>query len=699
MIPNEENLPRREDGLPESGEAATESGSDRPPAIATEEPRPDPLAPAAKGGVLTGLAGFGVAMMLIVFIASLVRAEWTWPLILGAAIGGLAILGWFALHPREVIGFLATYWLALYVVFAALGVLVFYEGTLDSLPVVKKLPFIIAVPTLTFVAVSVGMLLYRVFRGGGSTETGRAGVAANVAVLLVAGTWVLVLVNAFGVGWLSRSVGSLDTTETGVYSLGDRTRGLLAELDGFEAPVYATYLDFGTSYMHGPRGQEPLGERAKDFLKQYGDLSPLLVVKVLDAVRDKAEAEQYLLKLGIDDTDLGDQDTVIFTYQGPEDDEPKRKDVVVNFWSFIETSQLGTQKFKGEQLFTSAIQDVLFERRKVYFMEGHGEHPLTGSQQATMGKASDLVTKLALEVDKFEFATTGRVPGDADLVVLAGPKRSLLPEEAKALISYLDGGGALILLAEPQMQLRNPTGQRISLGIEDYLKDEMGIDLETDHQVMMYEVASGSSLAVPLPTEMLLTSEYSFHAIVEDLRKLRFPVRFVGAAPVMVRQPDDDEGLEVEELVYVRRAPQVAPDAQSYGARLFPQRDVFTQDRSDLRGVRISIAAAAERDIPSDSDTPRSTRVVVFGDSDFATSYGLDERYQISAGGNPTLFSNAVSWAVKRESLISIEPKTLERETVDLTDRDKRLAKAIAIWGIPLFVLFFAIRMAIRRRR
>ena len=52
------------------------------------------------------------------------------------------------------------------------------------------------------------------------------------------------------------------------------------------------------------------------------------------------------------------------------------------------------------------------------------------------------------------------------------------------------------------------------------------------------------------------------------------------------------------------------------------------------------------------AETEAETRVVVFGDSDFAANSGLGRQ------GNRDLFLNTVGWLSQQENLISIRPKS-----------------------------------------
>jgi ABC-type uncharacterized transport system involved in gliding motility auxiliary subunit len=120
----------------------------------------------------------------------------------------------------------------------------------------------------------------------------------------------------------------------------------------------------------------------------------------------------------------------------------------------------------------------------------------------------------------------------------------------------------------------------------------------------------------------------------------------------------------------------------------------------DLENLRLPIGVAARRDRePGPDGDERSTRIVVFGDSDFITDLGLDSRQAFFGSGNASLFSNAVAWAVSTEQLISIEPKTLELERTELGERDRRMAQTVSVFGIPGVILLLSILVAWRRRR
>ncbi|MHC4471693.1 MAG: GldG family protein [Planctomycetota bacterium] len=642
-------------------------------------------------GKAPGLFSLGVLLILFSFFSSRIEMEFTTYASVAGYVGIVAIVISAVVNLRAVAYFLRAYWIVLAFVAAALVALFLPDPWVEAIRLSDKLPLWLARIVILLILQGIATLVFLKTRQEGSFRAARAAVAANVTFLLQLGIGLLVAVNVIGTSWTWLTEKSIDTTETRVYTLGGRTRGILDELPD---TVYATYLQFGSTYQRTPRG-EPLGEQGKDFLRQYADYTPKIVMEVLDPVRDKADAEEYLRKLGLEEFEFGAEDTVVFTYRPPGEDEPNRKDVAVTPWSFVETSQLGTRKFKGEQLYTSAIVDVIHEKKKVYVLKGHGERPLYGGQEPSLNEASELIRKLALEVETLSLAEQGKMPDDADLLIIPGPRTPLLPEERDRIMSYLDRGGSMILALDPQTSLLG-RGKVMEFGLEDYLKD-LGIEPKPDHACVDFDIAVGSvGEGQLMKTLTITTADYSFHKIVKDLSARGFPCRFPEACPILLESEGEDDKIEGEVLLHVRREGPVR-GLRTYAAKLGPGRDPSVEEAGDIR-ERLPLGVAVEKKLGEGEDA-KATRIVVFGDSDFMTTTGISTRSRFYAPGNASLLTNAVSWAVQRESLISIEPKTLETETVTLGDREGKLAYWVGVWAIPALVLFFAIGVAWRRRR
>jgi len=596
--------------------------------------------------------------------------------------------------------FLSIYGLTLAFVAALTVGLAIPEDVVERLRPAARVPAWMVRILLILLLQGGAVALFVGTRKKGSRLAERAARAANATFLLEIGIGFLLLVNVLSANHLTR-VGIYDATETGLYSLSDRTRGLLDSLADLPAPVHAVYVDFGTAHQVYP-GQKPVGNRAKEYLRQYGDYSSRFTVKEFSGIRDKPKAEAWLRDLGVSEPDLPFEDTVVFLYRPKPDEEPHRKDVPIRPSTFMESSPLGTTRFRGEQQFTTAIQDVTVPRRKVYFLTGHEERPLYDPRAVdSLTEAADLVRKLSLSVDKVSLAGRKSMPRDADLLIIAGPRRPLGADEVRAVIDWLERGGSMILLVDPDTGLLSPGVAGTGSGLEPYLA-KMGIELKTDFRCVDFDVLTGRGDRFGLsPTHVVTTTDYGFHAILAGLSDRRFACVFAEAAPVFGEEPEGAEDLVVSEIVYMRRSPPDAPRNNTFAQKLFPNRpNERPLSGVDLMNRHISIGVAARRDLPPGEDgEERSTRIVVFGDSGFITGLGLDRQQAYFGTGNATLFSNAVSWAVRNEQLISIEPKTLELTKTELSERERRMARTVSVFGIPGVILLLSILVAWRRRR
>lgn len=617
--------------------------------------------------------------------------------IAGMVAGLLLFVAGLLLQPQATLVFLRDFWIVILFLALLVGVILVPGSWIESVPGLGVLPDWALRVVLLIILQGIAFVVWSALRDRSAGPGRRTAVAANVTLLVEVGVALLVVANVLGAGPLTRWIGSWDATETNLFSLGDRTERLLASLGDREGTVYAVYIEFGSS--------GGLGRRALDFLRKYGDESTHVVVKDFNGITDQADVERYFRDLGVTKLEVGGQDTVVFLYRRPGQDVPNRKDVAVSPGAFVETSQLGQTKFRAEQIFTSAIQDVVLPKKKVYLLKGHGEHPFSGSAADSLGPAVDLLKKLSLDVDSVNLGQRGVMPDDADLVVVAGPRTPFLPAEVDLLTKWLDAGGSMIAMFDPDARLLQPGEERRSPVLDEYLKS-LGIEVKTDYLCMDYEVTVGQTRYNVAPTSILLTAEYGYHPIVDDLKEQEIAARFLEACPVLKVEDDGEKDVTVTDLVYLHRSPPGFADQQTYAAALFPNRNIEVPrpDRDLALTHRLPLAVAAEKaregeaSAGEEKDRARRTRVVVFGDSEFATKLGISPEGAYYAPGNPTLLTNAVSWAIGREQLLSIEPKTLESDRVALNDRQEGLIFAVSIIVLPVLVLCFAIGVWWRRR-
>ncbi|MDG1929158.1 MAG: Gldg family protein, partial [Nitrospinaceae bacterium] len=268
-----------------------------------------------------------------------------------------------------------------------------------------------------------------------------------------------------------------------------------------------------------------------------------------------------------------------------------------------------------------------------------------------------LTAKKNLEQDGFIvkpllLLQTGEVPEDASTLVIAGPKKPIQKEEQKALNSYLEKGGAVMMLVDPKSKH----------GMKAFLRNwgvELGDNIVIDPMSKLF----GGDFAAPV------VNQYSAHDITSEfVLPTIFPIiQSVKAIP--------RSKIETIELLKT--------SVNSWGESNFESGDVKFDADTDLQGP-VSVAVVAtkllrpEEGAHDENEEPQEHKIkqpkgtlVVIGDSDFSNN-----RYS-NFSGNGDFFLNTVSWLAEEENLISIRPKEKRNSPIHLTSS----------WGSAIFIL------------
>lgn len=517
-------------------------------------------------------------------------------------------------------------------------------------------------------------------RAAGATRTGALGAGVLLAAALVG------MVNYLGWKYHAR----LDWTASQLYSLSEKTENVLAGLD----------RDVAVTVFIQP-GDE-LYEPTRELLARYEAASPRVGVRWLDAARNPVEAQRVAEEY--------DVKTASVVFASGNDRQVVRRDDLADFdYSGL---QMGRQPeirgYKGERLFTAALIDLAEARRpKVLFTTGHGEHRLDDLSPSGLGEAQQILRDDNFELEEWASLGAAEVPAGTDLVVVAGPTSTFLPPELEVLSAYLDRGGRLLVLLDPVI---SPTGRPevIDTGLEEWLAGwgvEVGRDIVVDP-------------SNPLPffgAETLFVTDFGSQPVTRSVREGGLAVlvslaRSVSAGPA-------SEDLRVTELLKTT--------AEGWGETDLtdPRRDDGDLAGPVPLGVAVEGKAAAsaagglEADDEGDGEiasgepaapsgeegvtegTPAAgeappPRLVVFGDSDFATDRLLGANV-----ANGVLLTDTLNWLVERETLLGIPAKEPERVRLSLTAAALRWIYALALLGLPALGVVFGVAIYFRRRR
>src|SRR5207244_5603673 len=115
------------------------------------------------------------------------------------------------------------------------------------------------------------------------------------------------------------------------------------------------------------------------------------------------------------------------------------------------SSQNETLTGTEEQDITNAIIKVTRDAVKtVCFVEGHGEKSIASGEQDGLQGGDKALKSEGYQTKTVNLVSSGAVPSDCSVLVDAGPKQSLFPQEAGFIAKYLDGGGRVLLLLDPE---------------------------------------------------------------------------------------------------------------------------------------------------------------------------------------------------------------------------------------------------------
>jgi gliding motility-associatede transport system auxiliary component len=466
-------------------------------------------------------------------------------------------------------------------------------------------------------------------------QQAKFGTNAIVYTLVFAG--ILVFVNIVAAGRTEK----VDLTSAKVNTLSDQTVTVVANLPAGSQLEIAGFFKAGES--------KPF----EDLAKRYADLSGQVSFRAIDPDMHPEEVQRYAI------TERG---AVAVTCDTP--DAPVGAPVC--------TGQTNVTMDITEQGLTTAIMKVSAPQSgTIYFLDGHGEAPLDGQEERGYGLIKTGLQNENLNLQTLVLLTAGRVPEDAQLVIVAGPTKKLPPNEVTLLETYLNAGGRMMVLTDPNVET----------GLEPLLATygiEPQSDIVVDRQVRLFE---GSVLGLDP-----LVVNYGVHEITKKFGES--PTLYHEARSLKLQGPAKLDGVSAEPFLFSSDTSWGETDLSFFGASgTEPELDLTL----DLAGPLV-LGATATRKI-GDSDSAPTAKLVVIGDADFAAN-----RY-VPQGFNADLFFNAINWATGQEAYISVRPNTFAPDVFTLTQKDTALIFFGSVFFLPQLVVMLGIGMAIYRRR
>ena len=245
---------------------------------------------------------------------------------------------------------------------------------------------------------------------------------------------------------------------------------------------------------------------------------------------------------------------------------------------------------------------------------------------------------------------------------------------------YLDAGGRALVMAD--LQMSEEALQSVAALVRRY-------NVELVRGVVIDQVSNFNNSIVNL-----LVENYPPHPINEALRQgsekitlfppsmgLRALTTTVGLGVTAVVQSSGGEGASWLETNLDNPAVQYNPGADIPGPV----------------NVAVAVAPPEASDTLTETQPLTQTRLVVFGNVDFAGNSALQDTFFVSH--NVDLFGNSVSWLTGQNELVSIRPREASpRRNMTLDPAQRNLMFTAAALGLPLLVVLVGGAVWWRRR-
>ena len=290
----------------------------------------------------------------------------------------------------------------------------------------------------------------------------RYGVNLGLLIVLVAGIVVAInyLANRHNKRW--------DLTASKQYTLSDQAVSVLSNLDRDLKVIIFNRKD--------------QAQAALDLLTEFTYHSDRLSVEVIDQEAEPAKATPY----------------------------QTATEVNIPFGTILIDSGKRVERVSvaAEQDLVNAIIRVIKEgKKKIYFIEGHGEKAVDNTATG-LSIAKTKLEESNYEVVKFhplESMKEGQIaiPEDAAAIAIVGPQRDYLPAETEAIRSYLERGGKALFLVDPENQGVKPNLVTLLRQLNVDVGDNVVID------------ASGVGQLFGFGPEVPLVASYSTHTITQ----------------------------------------------------------------------------------------------------------------------------------------------------------------------------------------
>jgi ABC-type uncharacterized transport system involved in gliding motility auxiliary subunit len=316
-------------------------------------------------------------------------------------------------------------------------------------------------------------------------------------------------------------------------------------------------------------------------------------------------------------------------------------------------------KIISEEALSNTIQHLMQAgERWIGVVEGHGERSTDGRANHDLGGFGDELNRKGYKLRNLNLSSTIEIPHNLSLLIIASPQVNFLEQEADKVISYIQSGGNLLWLLEPETDK--------GLG---KLKRELGLKVLPGTIVD----ANAASYRLKNPA-MALVTNYPRHQATANFK-------------LVTVYPHSAALIAVGETGW-ESTPLLSTLAGSWN-EVDPIKGEVSrnQEQGEIAGP-LNIGIAFTRKLEQTSQI-----VMVVGDGDFLSNTYLGN------GGNLDLGVNLIRWLSSDIKLLDIPAKTAPDLRLDLSKTASTIIGLGFLLVLPLLFLSTGVIIWLRRRR
>ncbi|HEU4686650.1 MAG TPA: GldG family protein [Nitrospira sp.] len=302
------------------------------------------------------------------------------------------------------------------------------------------------------------------------------------------------------------------------------------------------------------------------------------------------------------------------------------------------------------------------DKKRILFLEGHGEPSLDNRERTGLSLAREILNKQGYEVGTISLLTQSAVPDNTAILVAAGPRKPITTEELDRIYDYVQKGGHLFLMVDPDSQADfTPLLNRWGLGLG------RGVLVDLQDRLAQGDL---TALLVRTFTEHEITQDLTAAVLLPLSRHITF---------------DEQAGKDWDFVPLARTSPNSWAETDLKG------RVVSLNEKEDIKGPLPMAAALAPKTPPAEGK-PRPA-IVVIGNSTFTTNAF------INFPGNTDFFLHSAAWLAQDRDMITIGPRDQALRPFIPNPLQERTLLYLQVVFLPALLLVSGIIVWRKRRR